>query len=132
MTQKTNRFTLTSRRYSVKDIARFVESDKHAVLMLDYRDRFGDEGSVALSIVDLSEGRIDTFLESCRVIGRKVEERLLDKAIELCQARGLKTVVGEFVPTRKNQMVANFYEDHGFTRVGSQANGTVVYEKPLE
>ena len=47
MTQKTNQFTLTARRYNVKDISRFVESTEHAVLMLDYRDRFGDEGSVA-------------------------------------------------------------------------------------
>jgi FkbH-like protein len=131
MTQKTNQFNLTSRRYNVKDLARFVESNQHAVLMLDYRDRFGDEGSVGLAIVDLAEGRIDTFLTSCRVIGRKVEHRLLDKAIELCRARGLETVVGEFVPTRKNQMVSNFYDEHGFTRISSQPNGRVIYEKSL-
>jgi FkbH-like protein len=131
MTQKTNQFTLTARRYNAKDIAQFVESTEHAVLMLDYRDRFGDEGSVALAILDLTEGRIDTFLASCRVIGRKVEQRLLEKAIELCRARGLKSVVGEFVPTRKNQMVSKFYEDHGFTRLDSQPDGTVLYERTL-
>jgi FkbH-like protein len=131
MTQKTNQFTLTARRYNAKDIAHFVESTKHAVLMLDYRDRFGDEGSVGLAILDLTEGRIDTFLASCRVIGRKVEQRLLDKAIELCRAQGLKSVVGEFVPTRKNQMVSRFYEDHGFTRIHSQPDGTVLYERTL-
>jgi FkbH-like protein len=132
MTQKTNQFNLTSRRYNVSDLARFVESTKHAVLMLDYRDRFGDEGSVALAIVDLNEGRIDTFLASCRVIGRKVEQRLLDKAIELCRQSGLKSVVGEFIPTRKNQMVSNFYEENGFTRLSSEPNGGVLYEKSLD
>lgn len=131
MTQKTNQFNLTARRYDVKDLARFVESNQHAVLMLDYRDRFGDEGSVALAIVELTEGKIDTFLTSCRVIGRKVEQRLLDKAFELCRERGLNTVVGEFIPTRKNQMVSNFYEDHGFTRVSSEPNGRIIYEKSL-
>jgi predicted enzyme involved in methoxymalonyl-ACP biosynthesis len=65
------------------------------------------------------------------VIGRKVEQRLLEKAIELCQARGLKSVVGEFVPTRKNQMVSSFYEDNGFTRLDSQPDGTVLYERTL-
>ena len=61
MTQKTNQFNLTSRRYDVTDIARFVRSSRHAVLMLEYRDRFGDEGSVALAIVDLAEAESIRF-----------------------------------------------------------------------
>jgi predicted enzyme involved in methoxymalonyl-ACP biosynthesis len=51
--QKTNQFNLTTRRYEVTDLARFMESPKHSVLMLDYHDRFGDEGSVGLAILDL-------------------------------------------------------------------------------
>ena len=101
MTQKTNQFNLTTRRYDVTDLARFVHSSEHAVLMLEYRDRFGDEGSVALAIVDLAEGRIDTFLTSCRVIGRKVEDRLLDKAIELCRRAGTKGSSGNTSRRRK-------------------------------
>jgi FkbH-like protein len=132
MTQKTNQFNLTTRRYDVTDLARFVESTQHAVLMLDYRDRFGDEGSVGLAIVDLSEGRIDTFLASCRVIGRKVEARLLDKAVELCRDRGLQKVIGEYIPSRKNKMVASFYEDHGFTPLQTGPDGGVTYEKPID
>jgi FkbH-like protein len=132
MTQKTNQFNLTTRRYEVTDLARFVESNEHAVLMLDYRDRFGDEGSVALAIVDLAEGRIDTFLTSCRVIGRKVEARLLDKAVELCRDRGLQRVIGEYIPTRKNKMAASFYEDHGFTPMLRAPDGRVTYEKPID
>ena len=114
MTQKTSQFNLTTRRYEVTDLARFVRSHEHAVLMLDYRDRFGDEGAVALAIVDLAEGRIDTFLESCRVVGRRVEDRLLDKAIELCRGHGHRRIIGEYIPTRKNQVVAEFYDSHGF------------------
>jgi FkbH-like protein len=132
MTQKTNQFNLTTRRYDVTDLARFVESSEHAVLMLDYRDRFGDEGSVALAIVDLSEGRIDTFLASCRVIGRKVESQLLDKALELCRDRGLDRVIGEYIPTRKNKMAASFYEDHGFRPMMRGSDGSVTYEKPID
>jgi FkbH-like protein len=132
MTQKTNQFNLTTRRYDVTDLARFVDSAEYAVLMLDYRDRFGDEGSVGLAIVDLAHGRIDTFLASCRVIGRKVEQRLLDKAVELCRDRGLQKIVGEYIPTRKNTMVASFYEDHGFRPLLRSADGSVTYEKPID
>jgi FkbH-like protein len=129
MTQKTSQFNLTTRRYEVTDLARFVESEQHAVLMLDYRDRFGDEGSVGLAIVDLSEGRIDTFLTSCRVIGRKVEHRLLDKVVELCSARGHQKIVGEYIPTRKNQLAAGFYESHGFNFSAEHPDGRRTYEK---
>jgi FkbH-like protein len=132
MTQKTSQFNLTTRRYEVTDLARFVASHQHAVLMLDYRDRFGDEGSVGLAIVDLAEGRIDTFLESCRVIGRKVEDHLLDKAIELCRGRGHRRVIGEYIPTRKNQMVAEFYDHHGFLPLAKDSDGRVTYQKTID
>jgi FkbH-like protein len=132
MTQKTNQFNLTTRRYDVTDVARFLRSNQHAVVMLEYRDRFGDEGSVALAIVDLAEARIDTFLTSCRVIGRKVEDRLLDKAIELCQARGHRKIIGEYVPTKKNQLVADFYDAHGFSAIGVAADGRKMYERRID
>ncbi len=132
MTQKTNQFNLTTRRYEISDLARFVASHDHSVLMLDYRDRFGDEGAVALAILDLAEGRIDTFLASCRVIGRKVEDRLLDKAIELCRGHGHNRIIGEYIPTRKNQMVAEFYDSHGFMPLAKHADGRVTYEKVIE
>jgi FkbH-like protein len=131
MTQKTNQFNLTTRRYDVTDLARFVQSEEHAVLMLDYRDRFGDEGSVALAIVDLAEGRIDTFLTSCRVIGRKVEDRLLDRAIDLCRARGHRKIVGEYIPSKKNQLAADFYEIHGFAPAATFADGRKIYERAI-
>jgi FkbH-like protein len=132
MTQKTNQFNLTTRRYDVTDLAKFLHSNQHAVVMLEYRDRFGDEGSVALAIVDLAEARIDTFLTSCRVIGRKVEDRLLDKAIELCQARGHQRIIGEYVPTKKNQLVADFYDTHGFSPIGVSTDGRKTYERRID
>ena len=60
MTQKTNQFNLTTRRYEVPDIHRFLNSPEHAVLLVDYKDRFGAEGSVGLAILDFAESRIDT------------------------------------------------------------------------
>ena len=127
MTQKTSQFNLTTRRYEITDLMHFVESHEHAVLTLDYRDRFGDEGAVGLAIVDLAEGRIDTLLMSCRVIGRKVEDRLLDKAIELCRARGHPKIIGEYIPTRKNAIVAGFYGRHGFVPITNHPEGRITY-----
>lgn len=129
MTQKTNQFNLTTRRYQVPDIKRFVDDKDHAVVVLDYKDRFGSEGAVGLAIVDLAAGRLDTFLMSCRVIGRKVEDRLIDKAIELLRARGIGKIAGEFIPTRKNGLVSSFYEDHGFAPVAELDGGGKLYER---
>ena len=97
--------------------------------MLDYKDRFGSEGAVGLAIVDLGAGRLDTFLMSCRVIGRKVEDRIIDKAIELLRARGIGKIVGEYVPTRKNGLVSSFYESHGFAPVAELDGGGKRYER---
>jgi FkbH-like protein len=132
MTQKTNQFNLTTRRYEISDLTRFVENHDHAVLLLDYRDRFGDEGCVGMAIIDLAASRIDTLLMSCRVIGRKVEDRLLDKAIDLCRTRGHPKIVGEYIPSRKNKLVADFYDKHGFTPVTEHSDGRIVYEKVID
>jgi FkbH-like protein len=131
MTQKTNQFNLTTRRYQIPDIKRFVESPDHAVILLDYKDRFGSEGIVGLAILDLAAARIDTFLMSCRVIGRKVEDRILDRAAALLRARGAATMVGEFIPTRKNGLVSSFYEKHGFTLCRELPDGVRQYERPI-
>ena len=131
MTQKTNQFNLTTRRYQIPDIKRFVDGDDHAVIMLEYKDRFGSEGAVGLAIVDLASGRFDTFLMSCRVIGRKVEDRIIDKAAKLLRQRGVTRMTGEFIPTRKNGLVASFYDDHGFSVVSQREDGSKLYERTL-
>jgi predicted enzyme involved in methoxymalonyl-ACP biosynthesis len=66
---------------------------------------------------------------SCRVIGRKVEERILSKACDLFQARGCPGIIAEFIPTRKNQQVAAFYDSHGFTLLSEEQDGRKIYEK---
>lgn len=129
MTQKTNQFNLTTRRYQVPDIQRFVESPDHSVILLEYKDRFGAEGIVGLAIADLAEGRIDTFLMSCRVIGRKVENRIIDKAGELIRAAGRTRMIGEYVPSRKNGLVSRFYEAQGFTLTQEFPDGRRLYER---
>lgn len=129
MTQKTNQFNLTTRRYDVTDIQRFLASPDHAVVLLEYKDRFGSEGAVGLAIADFAKMRIDSFLMSCRVIGRKVEDHIMQKIVALFQARGSKTIFAEFIPTKKNQQVADFYEAHGFILVREEPDGHKNYER---
>jgi FkbH-like protein len=129
MTQKTNQFNLTTRRYQVQDIQRFLDSPIHAVVLLEYRDRFGPEGMVGLAILNYAESRIDSFLMSCRVIGRKVEDRMLERVCDLFLTRQCRTVIAEFIPTAKNQQVTNFYDSHGFTLLSEEQGGRKTYEK---
>jgi len=129
MTEKTNQFNLTTRRYQIPQIQRFLDSPDHAILLLEYKDRFGSEGAVGLAIIDFFESRIDTFLISCRVIGRRIENLILGKVCDLFRERGRNRIIGEFIPTRKNQQVAHFFDVHGFSLLSTDADGRKLYER---
>jgi len=130
LTQKTNQFNLTTRRYQIPEVEFFLNSTDHAVVLLEYSDRFGFEGAVGLVILDYKECRIDSLLMSCRVIGRRVEDRLLQKACELFRARGCRRIIGEFIATSKNQQVVNFYDSHGFVLFEGKGDQR-LYEKVI-
>jgi len=118
---KTNQFNLTTRRHSERDIIRFAEAPNGQALAIRARDRFGDAGVVGLALCR-QEGEacvIDSFLLSCRVIGRGVESVLLAKIAENARAGGAKQLVGEYIPTSKNAPCAKFYESHGFGSVNN-------------
>lgn len=120
LTQKTNQFNLTTRRYTEHDIRRFASSPDHDVLALGLRDRLGDSGIVGVAIVrhDRERSRIDTLLMSCRALGRGVEDALVASCVRVSQARGSRAIVGEFIPTPKNQRVAEFLPSQGFAADG--------------
>ncbi|MFZ1123662.1 MAG: HAD-IIIC family phosphatase [Candidatus Baltobacteraceae bacterium] len=129
MTQKTNQFNLTTLRCEPREVEQYVNDPDRALVVLDYADRFGTEGLVALALLDFSEARIANLLMSCRVVGRKVEDRLFAKVMELFSERGVTRIVGEFIPSRKNQMVATFYDERGFSLVFEDADGRKLYER---
>jgi FkbH-like protein len=118
LTQKTNQWNMTTRRYTEAEVQAFVSDTRHAVLTIAARDRFGDEGIVGACILrfDGPECVIDTFLLSCRVIGRGIEQSMLARAAELARERGATTLVGEFIPTKKNKPAEGFYERAGFEK----------------
>ena len=116
---KTNQFNLTTRRHTVAQIDAMIGAGAVA-LWLRLADRFGDHGLVGVAIARPAEAQwvIDTFLLSCRVIGRGVESALLAQLAAGVKARGGEEIVGEYLPTAKNGLVGDFYPKLGFDSCG--------------
>ena len=127
LTQKTNQFNVTTRRYSEAQIAEMAKRPDWHIFSIKVRDRFGDHGLVGVAITH-DEGEqceIDTFLLSCRVIGRTVETALLAHIAKSAAERGCKRLVGWFLPTKKNAPARDFYREHGFAPDESNDSGTL-------
>jgi FkbH-like protein len=127
LTQKTNQFNLTTRRYSEEQIKEIAARPGWQVTSLRVRDRYGDHGLVGVAIThDQAEVReIDSFLLSCRVIGRDVETALLSHLAQTARAGGMKSMRGWFVPTKKNAPAKEFYAQHGFTVATNNGDGSL-------
>jgi FkbH-like protein len=126
LTQKTNQFNLTTRRYTEPQIAEMAKDPDWHISSIKVRDRFGDHGLVGVAIAH-DEGEqceVDTFLLSCRVIGRTVETALLAHLAESAAQRGRKRLVGWFLPTKKNAPARDFYAQHGFMRQEASSLGS--------
>ena len=120
LTQKTNQFNLTTKRYSETNIHELIESQYSDVLYLKLKDRFGDMGIVGVCVLvyEKNTAVFDTFLLSCRALGRKVENVFLENCLKLCQLRDAKLAVGQYFPTNKNMQVKEFFQKRGFKIVG--------------
>lgn len=116
LTQKTNQWNMTTRRYTDAQIHAFAGDPSMGVFAVSARDRFGDHGIIGALILrfDRTACVIDTFLLSCRVIGRGIEQAVIAFAAEAARARGIDRLVGEFVRTQKNAPAEGFYETIGF------------------
>jgi FkbH-like protein len=127
LTQKTNQFNLTTRRYTESQIAEMAKKAEWHIFSIRVRDRFGDHGLVGVAIThDVGEQcEVDTFLLSCRVIGRTVETALLAYLAESAAQRGRKRLEGWFLPTRKNAPARDFYEQHGFELQATNCEGSL-------
>jgi len=120
LTQKTNQFNLTTKRYAEQEIASFMAEPETKVYAFRVRDKFGDYGITGVAILRRSGDKsfkIDTFLMSCRVLGRNVEAAFLRYLLEQLQAEGVNTVEAAYFATAKNGQVSSFYESAGFTVV---------------
>ena len=122
LTQKTNQFNFTTKRYSELDIKRLSDDRSSDVLYVKLRDKFGDSGIIGACILKYAENKaiIDTFLLSCRVLGRGVEDVVIANVLKLAKIRGCQVVKGEYYATPKNSQVAGFYERKGFEKMDSE------------
>nr|WP_294511222.1 HAD-IIIC family phosphatase [uncultured Rhodopila sp.] len=115
---KSNQFNLTTRRYTDEDVVAVMADADAFGLQLRLTDRFGDNGIIAIVIGRLQDNKdllIDTWLMSCRVLGRQVEPTTLNLIAREALKLGAKRLIGEYIPTKKNAMVKDHYARLGFT-----------------
>jgi FkbH-like protein len=126
LTQKTNQFNLTTRRYSEGEIRAFAESREADIFYVKLRDRISEMGLIGVAITKYSgeQAEIDTFLLSCRAIGRRVEEVQMAHVLNCARARGCSHVLGRYLITKKNGQVADFYSRQGFRLVAENPQGS--------
>jgi FkbH-like protein len=132
---KSNQFNLTTRRYSEAEVAK-MEADPNVVtLQVRLRDCFGDNGMIAVIIVRPTTPQtfeIDTWLMSCRVLKRRVEEACLAELAARVKAQGGKRLIGRFIPTGRNELVRDHYAKLGFSQAEETPEGTTVWSLDLE
>jgi FkbH-like protein len=119
LTQRSNQFNLRTIRYSEADISAIAESDKHLTFYFTLKDKFGDHGLISVVILekrDMTSLFVDTWIMSCRVLKRGLEEFIMNKVVQVAKANNYTTVIGEYLRTPKNDMVSNIYTTMGFEK----------------
>ena len=121
LTQRTNQFNLRTVRYTEDDIKRLAEDKGFITLYYTLKDKFGDYGLVSVVILKKTSEKelfVDTWLMSCRVFKRGMEEFVMNHVVQTAKENGFETISSQYIPTKKNQMVKDIYEAMGFNRDG--------------
>ena len=125
---KSNQFNLTTRRYTEAQVAALEADNGKVTMQVRLVDRFGDNGMISVVVIDTAggDGRwdIDTWLMSCRVLGRLMEEAVLDQIAGAARRGGATTLTGRYIPSVKNKMVADHYAKLGFVRGDDHDDGS--------
>ena len=122
---KSNQYNLTTRRYTEAEVADMETRPDKLMLQARLEDRFGDNGIISIVIVDMKgrEWEIDTWLMSCRVLGRRVENAVLKTIAGYARLHGATALTGSYIPSAKNQMVKDHYEKLSFTLTEKSESG---------
>jgi FkbH-like protein len=132
LTQKTNQFNLTTRRYTEQELRALQTTPGADVFIASVTDKYGDNGKVFVSIVrreTLDRAELDSFLMSCRVVGRFIEDQILDQLVKELRADGLSKLRVLFIPTRKNALARAFVERlRGGRLVATEESGAQTWE----
>jgi len=129
LTQRTNQFNLTARRYTETEIQHMIADSNWNVYVLGLRDKFGDNGTVGLALLEKHQDvwRVDTFLMSCRVIGRQVEEAFVNRICFDAVNTSVKRLGAEYIRTKKNILVSDFWGKMNFSKDRSDENTTYYH-----
>jgi len=121
MTQKTNQFNLTTKRYTERDIINFIDQKNSLVYAFSVKDKFGDSGVTGLSIINVDKkiAEIDTLLLSCRIIGRNIEFAFMNYIINDMKNKKINTLKSQYLKTNKNEQVKDFYSKCSFDTIDS-------------
>jgi FkbH-like protein len=116
LTNKTNQFNVTTKRYTTAEIRTAAENPNCVTLYGKLIDKHGDNGLVAVSMghIDGTTCHIDLWLMSCRVLKRDLEQAMLDQFVLICRDKGVTQIIGRYFKTAKNDMVADLYGNMGF------------------
>lgn len=130
LSNKSNQFNLTTRRYTQAEIEKLSKDPDYVTLYGKLADKFGDNGVVSVIIGHITgqECQIDLWLMSCRVLKRDMEYAMMDSLVHRCQELGIKTIRGFYYPTAKNNMVREFYGLQGFRKVKEEESGSTEWE----
>ena len=133
LTNKSNQFNLTTKRFTQTEIEETAADGDYITLYGKLIDKFGDNGVVTVAIGHVAGEvcDIDLWLMSCRVLKRDIEYAMMDTMVSQCKARGVKTLRGHYLPTAKNKMVADFYQLMGFELAESHEDGATDWTLEL-
>jgi len=134
LTQKTNQFNLTGRRYREDEIRKMAGSDEWLIVTADLKDRFADAGLVVAALLQRLESatwRIDNFVMSCRVIGRGLESAVISAVGEIVRSRGGRFLRAEYCPTPRNAVAKSLWSDLGFDEVDVDDDGRSTWRCDL-
>jgi FkbH-like protein len=131
---KTNQFNLTTKRYTSGEVETIAQDSAFVTLYGRLTDKFGDNGLVSVLIGKVLDQtlEVDLWLMSCRVLKREMEFAMFDALVERCQTLGIRKIVGVYIPSKKNGLVAGHYASLGFSSMGGGSEGRELwcYEVP--
>ena len=130
LTNKSNQFNVTTKRYTATEMDDVYKSNEYIRLYGKLTDKFGDNGvvSVVIGKIDGDILNIDLWIMSCRVLKRDMELAMLDRLVERAAERGIKTIKGYYYPTAKNKMVRELFNVFGFEKIEEDSEGNTVWK----
>ena len=135
LSNKSNQFNLTTKRYTLADIEEIARNNNYIKIYGKLEDIFGDNGVISVVIGNIKnedELHIDLWIMSCRVLKRNMEFAMMDKLVEKARNRNIKTIYGYYYPTFKNKMVSDFYDLQGFELIYEDEEGNKTYKLEID